>query len=91
MRAAGLLAAVGRTRGRHYVAGPVLFRRIAEELGMPAGAAVDRTTIVHEVTERLARSQAPLASTRSVLFRQPIDPPTTVVEYGSAGSITRTT
>ena len=91
LRSAGLLGALGRTRGRRYVAGPMLFRRIADELAMPPGLAVDRSAIVHEVTDRLARSQTPLASTRSVLFPEPIASPSAVIEYGAAHTTTRTT
>ena len=58
LRAAGLLVAQGRTRGRRYVAGPRLYPAIAEELAIPGAEHADRSIIVGRLTEQVARSHA---------------------------------
>lgn len=65
--AAGLLAAVGETRARKYVAGPELYRVVASELGLsekPDGGEAGRTLIITELSSRLIEpettSQLPL-------------------------------
>jgi len=56
MRSARLLAPRGRTRSRAYVAGERLFTSIGGEVGAPD--ATDRASIVHAVTERVAKAHA---------------------------------
>jgi hypothetical protein len=62
LTAAGLLSAEGRTRGRHYLAGPRLLGRIAEELGIVAADGVDRGAIIRTVAQRLAGTRRLLAT-----------------------------
>jgi len=60
--AAGLLRAVGQTRGRRYVAAPGLFSAIAVELGvdgLPAEAEAARSRVIGELGSRLLESVAP--------------------------------
>lgn len=87
LRAAGLLIARGRTRGRKYSAGPQLFRRIADELGIQNPDRADRAVIVREITERLGQTQKSFASvpalsvaTGSALFPD-LAPPLAVTEW----------
>ena len=55
LRRARLLTPRGRTRGRSYAPGPRLLTALSAELGAPN--AIDRASIVHAVTERLAKAQ----------------------------------
>lgn len=58
--AAGLLTAVGATRARRYVAGPELYRALAEELGLeerPTSSEMGRSLIVTELSRRLIPSE----------------------------------
>jgi Fic family protein len=57
LSAAGLLRAQGKTRGRRYLAGPRLFPRIAEELGIAGAEEIDRPTIVRNLAARLANAR----------------------------------
>lgn len=54
LRGAGLTAAVGTTRGRHYVAGPRLYELVAKQIGIDAIEAT-RASIIGAIASRLAR------------------------------------
>ncbi|OLC55230.1 MAG: hypothetical protein AUH85_09750 [Chloroflexi bacterium 13_1_40CM_4_68_4] len=90
MRAAGLLAPVGRTRGRHYVAGPRLFRAIAAELGL-RGDEVDHDQIVRYVTSYVSEHPVEIEAptTTEALLPELVATPTTSVVQWPRGS-TRT-
>jgi hypothetical protein len=61
MRGAGLIASVGATRGRHFVAGPRLYELIARQVGTePADAS--RSSIVGGIASRLARVEEAAAT-----------------------------
>jgi Fic family protein len=61
MRGAGLIAPVGATKGRHYVAGPRLYELIAKQVGTePAEAS--RSSIVGGIASRLARVEEAAAT-----------------------------
>ncbi|MGI8594291.1 MAG: Fic family protein [Solirubrobacteraceae bacterium] len=66
--AADLLTAVGETRARRYVAGPKLFRALANELGLderPTSPETGRAMIVTELSRRLI---PPESAARGALF-----------------------
>lgn len=61
LRGAGLVKAVGVTRGRHYVAGPRLHELVAMQVGAdPAGAS--RSSIIGAIAARLARVEEAAAA-----------------------------
>lgn len=56
LRGASLIASVGATRGRHYVAGPRLYELVAREIGISSDGAT-RSSIVGAIAARLARPE----------------------------------
>lgn len=61
LRGAGLLVAVGATKGRHFVAGPRLYELVAKEVGVEEGEAT-RSSIVGGIAARLARVEEAAAT-----------------------------
>jgi Fic family protein len=94
LRAAGLLAPEGRTRGRKYVAGPRLFTSIATELGLANPQEADRDTLLNELTRRVGHQTGGTSLSATItaggaLFPPSSTAPAVVESYPRSGTATR--